>query len=87
MRARQTCVSENSPPPSSNGSMEWRDVRRVPVEDEDGHLVGIVSHRSLLHMLAEGTSSGVEGLVAVRQIMSRNPVSVAPTTTVRRRSN
>ena len=62
--------------------MEWRDVRHVPVEDEEGHLVGIVSHRSLLRMLADGTPGGVEELVAVRQIMNPDPVSVAPTTPV-----
>ena len=61
--------------------MEWRDVRHVPVEDEEGRLVGIVSHRSLLRMLADGLPGGRE-LVAVRQIMNPEPVSVAPTTPV-----
>jgi CBS domain-containing protein len=61
--------------------MEWRDVRHVPVEDEEGRLVGIVSHRSLLRMLSDGTPGGRE-LVAVRQIMNPDPVSVAPTTPV-----
>jgi CBS domain-containing protein/gamma-glutamyl:cysteine ligase YbdK (ATP-grasp superfamily) len=62
--------------------MEWRDVRHVPVEDEDGHLVGIVSHRSLLRMLSDGPLGGGGELVAVRQIMNPDPVSVAPTTPV-----
>jgi CBS domain-containing protein len=61
--------------------MEWRDVRHVPVEDEEGRLVGIVSHRSLLHLLADGPTGGRE-LIAVRQIMNPDPVSVAPTTPV-----
>ena len=59
--------------------MGWRDVRHVPVEDEGGRLVGIVSHRSLLRMLADGLPGGRE-LVAVRQIMNPDPVSVSPTT-------
>jgi CBS domain-containing protein len=62
--------------------MEWRDVRHVPVEDEEGRLVGIVSHRSLLRMLADGPLGGGGELVAVRQIMNPDPVSVAPTTPV-----
>ena len=33
-------------------------------------------------MLADGTPGGVEELVAVRQIMNPDPVSVAPTTPV-----
>ena len=61
--------------------MEWRDVRHVPVEDDEGRLVGIVSHRTLLRMLSDGLPSGGE-LVAVRQIMNPDPVSVAPTTPV-----
>jgi CBS domain-containing protein/gamma-glutamyl:cysteine ligase YbdK (ATP-grasp superfamily) len=62
--------------------MEWRDVRHVPVEDGEGRLVGIVSHRSLLRMLADGPPGGGGELVAVRQIMNPDPVSVAPTTAV-----
>jgi CBS domain-containing protein/gamma-glutamyl:cysteine ligase YbdK (ATP-grasp superfamily) len=62
--------------------MEWRDVRHVPVEDEEGRLVGIVSHRSLLCILADRLPGGVEELIAVRQIMNPDPVSVAPTTPV-----
>lgn len=61
--------------------MEWKDVRHVPVEDGEGRLVGIVSHRSLLRMLADGQPGGKE-LVAVRQIMNPDPVSVAPATPV-----
>jgi CBS domain-containing protein/gamma-glutamyl:cysteine ligase YbdK (ATP-grasp superfamily) len=62
--------------------MEWRDVRHVPVEDDEGRLVGIVSHRSLLRMLADGPPGDGGELVAVRQIMNPDPVSVAPTTPV-----
>ena len=61
--------------------MEWRDVRHVPVEDGEGRLVGIVSHRSLLRMLADRLPSDGE-LIAVRQIMHPDPISVAPTTPV-----
>jgi CBS domain-containing protein/gamma-glutamyl:cysteine ligase YbdK (ATP-grasp superfamily) len=62
--------------------MEWRDVRHVPVEDEEGRLIGIVSHRSLLRILAGGPPDGAGELIAVRQIMNPDPVSVAPTTPV-----
>src|SRR5437762_14278757 len=36
--------------------MEWRHVRHVPVEDDDGRLVGLVTHRALLHLLSRGQS-------------------------------
>ena len=25
--------------------MDWRHIRHVPVEDDEGHLVGLVTHR------------------------------------------
>jgi CBS domain-containing protein len=61
--------------------MEWRDVRHVPVEDGEGRLVGIVSHRSLLRIMADRLPNDEE-LIAVRRIMNPDPVSVAPTTPV-----
>ena len=30
--------------------MEWEHIRHVPVEDTDGRLVGLVSHRALLRL-------------------------------------
>jgi CBS domain-containing protein len=59
--------------------MDWRHIRHVPVEDEDGHLVGLVSHRDLLRLLARGVHDTGEP-VCVRQIMKTDPVTVAPQT-------
>lgn len=54
--------------------MEWKHVRHVPVEDSDGLLVGLVTHRALLRMLARGRDSS--GPVPVREIMRPDPVTV-----------
>lgn len=59
--------------------MEWRHIRHVPVEDDQGRLVGLVSHRALLRMVARGKSS--DDTVAVRDIMHEDPVVVGPETT------
>ena len=59
--------------------MEWEHIRHVPVEDEQGRLVGIVSHRALLRMVARGTAKASEP-VAVREIMRPNPITVDPAT-------
>ena len=32
--------------------MDWRDISHVPVEDDDGRLVGLVSHRHMVRLLA-----------------------------------
>lgn len=62
--------------------MSWRHIRHVPVEDDQGRLVGLVSHRDLLRLWAErGISAGNVEPVVVRQIMKAEPVVVAPETT------
>jgi CBS domain-containing protein/gamma-glutamyl:cysteine ligase YbdK (ATP-grasp superfamily) len=58
--------------------MDWEHIRHVPVEDEDGHLVGLVSHRALLRMIAHGGTP--EGVKAVRDIMRKDPVTITPET-------
>ncbi len=59
--------------------MEWRYVRHVPVEDDSGQLLGLVSHRQLLRLVARGGK--MDQSTMVRDIMHPNPVSVSPDTT------
>lgn len=59
--------------------MEWRYVRHVPVEDDSGRLLGLVSHRQLLRLVARGLDKGAEP-VMVRDIMRPEPISVLPDT-------
>ncbi|MEZ5988445.1 MAG: glutamate-cysteine ligase family protein [Planctomycetota bacterium] len=58
--------------------MDWGRLRHVPVEDDEGRLVGLVSHRSLLRLIARGDRSNDQ--VTVREIMKRDPVSIPPDT-------
>jgi CBS domain-containing protein/gamma-glutamylcysteine synthetase len=58
--------------------MDWEKIRHVPVEDDQGRLVGIVSHRALLRLVARG--QGGTAQVVVKDIMRRDPVSVTPQT-------
>jgi CBS domain-containing protein/gamma-glutamylcysteine synthetase len=60
--------------------MQWKHVRHVPVEDDEGRLVGLVSHRNLLRLLACGLHAGNGEPVVVRQIMKPDPVRVTPDT-------
>lgn len=59
--------------------MHWRHVRHVPVEDDGGHLIGIVSHRDLIELLASGKLSSTEPIV-IRDIMKTDLVTIAPDT-------
>jgi CBS domain-containing protein/gamma-glutamyl:cysteine ligase YbdK (ATP-grasp superfamily) len=60
--------------------MEWRHIRHVPVEDDDGRLVGLISHRDLLRLLAQGMLSRSAKEVTVKEIMIRNLMTIAPET-------
>ena len=61
--------------------MDWRHIRHVPVEDNDGMLVGLVSHRALLRMVGKGMRGADQTPVPVKDIMIREPMSVTPATT------
>lgn len=57
--------------------MHWKRVRHVPVESDEGRLVGVVSHRDLVALLATNTL-GSE--IAVRDVMKHEPISISPET-------
>ena len=59
--------------------MTWRHIRHVPVEDAEGHLVGVVSHRSLLKLFTRGVPAN-ENPITVRDIMTQDPLTVSSTT-------
>ena len=60
--------------------MDWRHIRHVPVEDEAGRLVGLVTHRGLLRLLSRGSTAHNASSMTVREIMKANPISVSSTT-------
>ena len=55
--------------------MDWRHIRHVPVEDEEGCLVGLITHRGVLRMMSSGKRADT-----VREVMVANPVTVSPST-------
>ncbi len=57
--------------------MTWEHIRHVPVEDDEGHLVGLVSHRDLLKLVGRGTAPSP---MAVERIMKRDVLTVSPKT-------
>jgi CBS domain-containing protein len=60
--------------------MEWEHIRHVPVEDDDGRLVGLVSHRALLRLVGQGVGVENREPIPVEKIMTKNPVTVTPET-------
>ena len=51
----------------------------LPVEDAEGRLVGLISHRCLLRLFAQGRVGG-DQKVTVGEIMNTEPVTVRPDT-------
>ena len=58
--------------------MDWERIRHVPVEDNESRLVGLISYRSLIRLLAQGQSEGNERPIPASEIMKRDPVTVSP---------
>src|SRR6266498_3948716 len=60
--------------------MDWRHIRHVPVENDQGQLVGLVTHRTLLRLLSRGTQTQGNVPLTVHEIMKTDPVTVSSTT-------
>ncbi|WP_437780601.1 CBS domain-containing protein [Sorangium sp. So ce1097] len=60
--------------------MDWRHVRHVPVEDDQGRLVGVVSHRALLRLVSRGAVPNSSAPPTVASIMRPDPVTITPET-------
>lgn len=62
--------------------MDRERTRQILVEDADFRLVGLISYRSLLRLLASGRIHELAGQVPVKDVMTRDPVTVPPDTPV-----
>ena len=60
--------------------MDWRHIRHVPVENEAGHLVGLITHRNLLRLVSAGNHQKSINAMTVREVMVPNPVTVPAST-------
>jgi CBS domain-containing protein len=60
--------------------MDRKQIRHVPVEDTQHHLIGLLSYREILRMMAESPGKGIPQDVQVRDVMDPEPIYVAPDT-------
>ncbi len=68
-------VAEDDPIELAANLMDWHRIRQVLVEDDAHRLIGLVSYRAILRLLARGTTHGE---VVVGDVMKRDPVCVPP---------
>ena len=59
--------------------MNWKHIRHVPVEDDSGNLIGIISHRDLMELFAGGKTASDQEII-VKDVMKTNPLTVSPET-------
>jgi CBS domain-containing protein len=59
--------------------MHWRHIRHVPVEDDEGRLIGILSHRDLLRLVVRGELNNSKEL-AIRDVMKTELITISPET-------
>ena len=60
--------------------MQWKHIRHVPVEDDEHKLVGLVTHREILRLVANKVWGKNRGPVPISQIMETNLITVDPDT-------
>ncbi len=58
--------------------MDWEHIKYVPVEDEEGRLVGLLTYRRLLRLLTQGKRT-LEKDIHVSELMHCNPLTASPT--------
>jgi CBS domain-containing protein/gamma-glutamylcysteine synthetase len=79
MRTDLVTVGENDTLELAANLMDWERIRHIPVEDEQHHLVGLISYRSLLRYYGRQTNQNTE-TVRVTEIMKKDPITVSPKT-------
>lgn len=62
--------------------MDWKHIRHIPVEDEQGKLAGLVSWLEIVRHVGRGDGPQEQAPVAVEAVMRKTPVTVAPETSV-----
>ncbi len=60
--------------------MDRKQIRHVPVEDDQHRLAGLLSYTQILRMMAESPGKGLPQDVQVRDVMDPDPVCVSPDT-------
>ena len=60
--------------------MDWKRVRHIPVEDEQGRLVGLISCFDVLRHLERSMNEPSKEPIAVSSIMNKEPLTVTPET-------
>lgn len=74
-------VAPDDPITLAAGTMTWKHIRHLPVEDGAGKFVGLISSREIIRLIAEkGWEEIAAGSITVKDIMNCIPTTVDPGT-------
>jgi len=73
-------VNEHEPVELVAQLMDWNNIRHVLVEDDEHHLVGIVSRRRLLRLIGSYHPELLDTPMPVSEVMLPSPLTVSPET-------
>jgi CBS domain-containing protein len=73
-------VREDEPIDLAANLMEWERIRHIPVEDHEHRLVGLMSYRHVLRVLAHDRHAADGTSLAVAEVMKRDLITVTPDT-------
>ena len=59
--------------------MDWKNIRHIPVEDEKGNLVGLVTSGMFLRFMARSYGKQ-QKMIPINEIMVKDPITVQPET-------
>lgn len=62
--------------------MDWKHIRHIPVEDEQGKLAGIVSWLEIVRHVGHGSDQQETAPIAVEEVMQKTPMTISPETSV-----
>ncbi len=58
--------------------IDWRRIRYVPVEDDNKHLVGLISMRMIYNEYSKCVHQGEKVKKCVEEVMLKNPITIHP---------
>ena len=75
-------VSKDEIPEFSADMMDWRRIRYLPIENEQGELIGLITSRQLLRYFSTMYKNEKMDYKTIKDLMIQNPITIAPEATI-----
>lgn len=75
-------VSKDEIPEFSADMMDWRRIRYLPIEDEQGELIGLITSRQLLRHFSTMYKNEKIDYRTIKELMIKDPFTIAPEATI-----